>query len=258
MSYSERSNRLRDAWRLPHPVSLPPQDTPPTPPANGALYNEFDYHELAYRHVGSNAPLVLDIPAHRLEADAAAAWRSRMSPELIDLLAERVFPAVHHALHNGHAVAGRECRVHMSYALGKSAPYDVYEHRLLIQLDEQGQAAYHREWVQRSSRRTETVELYLVLSVTSDWGGQHELLRETFQPPCIFDTALTEREQEIAHHVVQGLNSQAVAAEVFLSRHTVDTHRRAILAKTGVGSTAELMALAQRLNWKWKGKGAGR
>ena len=54
--------------------------------------------------------------------------------------------------------------------------------------------------------------------------------------------SLTEREQEIARAVARGLSNPEIAAELFLSPHTVRDHLKAVFAKVGVGSRGELVA----------------
>jgi len=51
----------------------------------------------------------------------------------------------------------------------------------------------------------------------------------------------TKREFDIIKAIAQGLESQEIADELFLSVHTVNTHRRNILTKTGNRSTHELV-----------------
>ena len=53
---------------------------------------------------------------------------------------------------------------------------------------------------------------------------------------------LTPREQEITQAVARGLSNQEIAAELFLSSHTVRDHLKAVFAKVGVGSRGELVA----------------
>jgi len=52
---------------------------------------------------------------------------------------------------------------------------------------------------------------------------------------------LSPREIEILEMVTQGKTSKEIAAELFISKTTVDTHRRNILEKTGARSTSELL-----------------
>jgi hypothetical protein len=52
---------------------------------------------------------------------------------------------------------------------------------------------------------------------------------------------LSDREFEIVRLIESGLSSEEIAEEIFLSVHTVNTHRRNILEKTGRETMAELI-----------------
>jgi len=54
---------------------------------------------------------------------------------------------------------------------------------------------------------------------------------------------LTKREIELITHLSKGYSSEEIATEMFLSKHTVDTHRRNIFIKTEVRNTVELLNL---------------
>lgn len=51
---------------------------------------------------------------------------------------------------------------------------------------------------------------------------------------------LTKQEWKIATLVCSGLNSEEIAEKLFISIHTVHTHRRRILEKTGAGTFMEV------------------
>jgi DNA-binding NarL/FixJ family response regulator len=55
---------------------------------------------------------------------------------------------------------------------------------------------------------------------------------------------LSEREKEIIRCLADGKNSKAIAATLFISEHTVKTHRRNIMHKLSVKTSAELIHLA--------------
>jgi len=54
---------------------------------------------------------------------------------------------------------------------------------------------------------------------------------------------LSEREIEIVKLLKKGKTSQQIGKELYISKKTVDTHRRNILEKTGFNSTSELIGL---------------
>lgn len=55
---------------------------------------------------------------------------------------------------------------------------------------------------------------------------------------------LSKREREILILISQGLTSLNIAKELFISKHTVETHRKNILRKLNVGSSMELVRFA--------------
>ena len=55
---------------------------------------------------------------------------------------------------------------------------------------------------------------------------------------------LSKREQEILVLISRGFTSQTIGLELFISKHTVETHRKNILRKLNVNSSAELVKFA--------------
>lgn len=52
---------------------------------------------------------------------------------------------------------------------------------------------------------------------------------------------LTKREYHVAKLVCEGLTSQEIATLLYLSKLTVDTHRKSIMQKTGADNALELL-----------------
>lgn len=59
---------------------------------------------------------------------------------------------------------------------------------------------------------------------------------------------ISARESEIIRLVAEGLTNKEIADRLFLSAHTVTTHRKNIMAKLGVNNTAGLVLFAIRNN----------
>lgn len=53
---------------------------------------------------------------------------------------------------------------------------------------------------------------------------------------------ISEREKDVLRCLINGKSSAKIAEELFLSKHTVDSHRRRILEKTSQRSTTELIS----------------
>lgn len=59
--------------------------------------------------------------------------------------------------------------------------------------------------------------------------------------------SITTREKEIVYLLSKGLNSKEIAAELFISAHTVEYHRRQLLKKTNSRNIAQLIGNAFRM-----------
>jgi DNA-binding NarL/FixJ family response regulator len=59
-----------------------------------------------------------------------------------------------------------------------------------------------------------------------------------------FKINLNAREIEIIREMARGLSSQCIGEKLFISKHTVDTHRRSILDKSSCQNTAQLISFA--------------
>ncbi len=55
---------------------------------------------------------------------------------------------------------------------------------------------------------------------------------------------LSKREQEILRYISRGFTSQSIGNELFISRYTVETHRKNILRKLNFNSSTELVKFA--------------
>lgn len=62
-------------------------------------------------------------------------------------------------------------------------------------------------------------------------------------------TKPSNREIEIIVMLSNGLNSRTIADTLFLSEHTVKTHRKNLMKKYNMKSSSELIALASKLKW---------
>jgi DNA-binding NarL/FixJ family response regulator len=71
-------------------------------------------------------------------------------------------------------------------------------------------------------------------------------LNKTIDSSVKGDAILTSREREILQLIAEGLSAKEIAAHVFLSIKTIETHRRNIMQKLNMRSTADLTKYAIR------------
>lgn len=73
-----------------------------------------------------------------------------------------------------------------------------------------------------------------------------QALMDSVRRPDVLREPLTEREQDVLHLIVRGLNNREIGEQLFISTSTVKNHVSSILAKLNVSSRSEAVALAVR------------
>lgn len=71
-----------------------------------------------------------------------------------------------------------------------------------------------------------------------------EVLRSRYSEALI---KITGREKRVIQLLSSGLNTEQIASKLFISRHTVESHRKNIRMKLNVRNTSELISLAKDL-----------
>ena len=101
----------------------------------------------------------------------------------------------------------------------------------------------------KNSTNTELKDVLLHVIQSNEFYLAQTLLNrkkedERYRDEFIEKMHLTEREIEIIRLVTQGKSAKEIANELFLSLHTVDTHRRNILSKLKLKNIADLTRFA--------------
>lgn len=80
--------------------------------------------------------------------------------------------------------------------------------------------------------------------------GEPSFIDVDYRKPFVYNLdILSIREKEIIKHLCEGHTSLQIASMLSISEHTVKTHRKNILKKVDVKSTAELVVKAIKLGW---------
>jgi DNA-binding NarL/FixJ family response regulator len=61
-----------------------------------------------------------------------------------------------------------------------------------------------------------------------------------------YESIFSTRQLEIIRGIGKGLNSEEIGKELFISKHTVDTHRRNILKQSGCKNSVELITFCKK------------
>lgn len=70
------------------------------------------------------------------------------------------------------------------------------------------------------------------------------LFNQVFQEQTFNADAVTKREKEVLELIAQGMTNKEIGEKLFVSDHTVISHRKNLILKFGAKNTAELVKLA--------------
>lgn len=118
------------------------------------------------------------------------------------------------------------------------------ERSYISQMIQNGASGYlvksaSREEIEEAILSAYEGKLYLSLDINTV-----EINKQIHAPVPVIST----REKEILQLIANGFTNPQIAAKLFISLHTVDTHRKNLLAKFDVNNTAGLIMMAVKNN----------
>jgi len=118
------------------------------------------------------------------------------------------------------------------------------ERSYISQMIQNGAAGYlvksaSREEIEEAILSVHEGKLYMSLDINLSAADKTELNNIP---------VLSTREKEVLLLIADGLTNPQIAAKLFISLHTVDSHRKNLLTKFGVNNTAGLIKIAVRNN----------
>ena len=118
------------------------------------------------------------------------------------------------------------------------------ERSYISQMIQQGAAGYlvksaSKEEIEEAILSVHEGKLYLSLDLNMTATEQKEIKNVP---------VLSTREKEVLQLIADGFTNPQIAEKLFLSMHTVDSHRKNLLTKFGVNNTASLIKIAAKNN----------
>jgi len=184
-------------------------------------------------------------------ADAAQAWASAVQLPMAVAWAERAHAAVE--LQTGDPAAAAEHALASAAAADQTgAPVEAALSRMLagVALAQSGERDRATTELQRAARDFEECGALRYRDAAEKELGKlgHRIHRRTRpgQAGTAGIESLTERELQVARLVVDRMTNPQIAAQLFLSHKTVQTHLRNIFRKMNVSSRVELARAVER------------
>jgi DNA-binding NarL/FixJ family response regulator len=135
-------------------------------------------------------------------------------------------------------------QVHQQYPKVKIIAMSTFEDRSYISsMIEQGAHGYAGKSTSPEELK-EVIDQVMIGEICIKVSGGYAPIHQPSSSPV-----LTRREKEVLQCLAQGLINKEIATQLFISQHTVDSHRKNLLMKFNVQNTAALIASAAKLGW---------
>ena len=168
-------------------------------------------------------------------------------PDDINIVLDEIYPTFSDAIMNAPAEDRLQILLQYNYRFRrKDGEYlNLLEQIYTLQVDQNGRPAILLGNVIILNTK-EVLPVRMVLKNISESGFAETFFSKTFRsvPDEISD--VTDRELDILRNLAAGKTSKEIGEELFISPHTVDTHRRNLLSKLDCRSVVELAQLAYR------------
>jgi len=171
----------------------------------------------------------------------------RVHPEDLELLSHQVYPAYLELLSNSLAENRKKIQFQYNYRFKckKNHYVNLLERWYALEVDNAGIPVLMLGNV-ISLGNNENLPVRATAKIVNESGLIETIFSQIYQTTSNDISELTSRELDILRNLATGKTSKQIGDRLFISPHTVDTHRRNLLKKMNCRSVVELAQVAFR------------
>ena len=182
----------------------------------------------------------------KIETDGLKAFFNLLHPEDRETLTHRVTPAMFQKVGQLSSEEKLKVRAQYNYRIRKEdGNYrQILQQSIILELNDSNQPILDLSMLTEIGKVIPPGQIKLSMFLLNQ-DKKYELIKEeTFSNNAKLDL-LTKRELQILKLVASGLTSKKISQQLHISQHTVNTHRRNMLAKLKMKSITELVHFAK-------------
>lgn len=204
-----------------------------------------DYRTKGYYHVGENTRMIMGIPSEAFLEGGIPLYHRQMHEEDLKVFSGILF---YKRLQHIQTVKKEERHKYwysINYRFKRSDGKIVHvlQQFTVLEVNDQGNPLILLGFCTDISHYKQDNKIVDTISKWDDTNGFNCLSRNVYFPASE-DNRLSAREIEILKWIMEGLSSKCIADKLYLSFHTVNTHRKNMLEKTNAKNTADLFKYA--------------
>ena len=214
-------------------------------PDSAAFFYVVKYPDGKYNFLGKQQEHVSGYSNEEFTEKGVELFLQSIHPEQIDLILHGVYPDITAfllSLTDNQAKKSVLIQYNYQFRRKDGSYINLLEHVHVLELDNDGRPAV----VLGNVIMLQNTEM-LPLRLTIKRFGQKEVSETVYSK--VYSTLqskqnITNREVEILRHLATGKTSKEIGQRLFISQHTVDTHRRSLLRKLDCKTVVELTKVA--------------
>lgn len=211
-------------------------------PPSTSFYILSDTPANNFPYVSKNFVVNLGLDPKRMKLEGVPYWLSHHHPDDLPVWMQILQDLMTFTL----TEVAPEDRSRLSYTwtfrvrTSKGNYVNLFEHMVPLELDELGKPVIGLAHISIIGEG-EALPLKCSVKMLNDNNEYETLLTKNYSQLLLSD-GITNRERDIIRLLALGNTTRQISDKLFISPHTVDTHRRNILKKTKASSTGELVA----------------
>lgn len=214
-------------------------------PETPSFFYVLELKSLKYRFMGRQQYNVSGYTNEEVMEKGVEFFVNSVHPDDIGILLNEVYPAFVRIIEEAPIEERRRAQVQYNYRFRiKSGEYqNLVEQTYVLELDNMGSASLFLGHVTVLLNQ-EVLPVRFACRRINDAGVAETFYHKTFAGEESLLDRVTPREMDILRNLAMGKKSREIADELYISKHTVDTHRRNLLKKLECKSTVDLAQLA--------------
>ena len=171
----------------------------------------------------------------------------RVHPEEVDIVLNQIYPDYVQIIVNSSPENRKEIQFQYNYRFKRKdgKHVNLMEQLYALEFDKAGRPALilGNVIILGSNDR---IPIRATAKLITDSGFSEIIFSKTYNPSSNDISGITDRELDILRNLATGKTSKQIGVELYISPHTVDTHRRNLLNKLNCHSVVELAQFAFR------------
>lgn len=216
-----------------------------TPPGIG-FFLLVNVNSFQYDYIGKDHPLITGYSNERVRQEGLKFHVEHIHPEDVEYTVKVAYPKFQEAMQQCPAEDLEHLRLQTNYRFRHADGHHIHlieQVRPLI-LDEERENRLLLTQVQQMPLLESFQVNVLIERLMPEEQAAETVYEESFPKEEEKEPALTGREFEVIQLLAEGMSSKEIADHLYLSVHTVRTHRKKILKKLELKNTVQLTAFA--------------